>query len=513
MRLGRYVLMDRLATGGMAEVFLARAEGEAGFARICVVKRILPHLSEDPAFVQMFLDEARLAARLHHPGIVQIFELGRASNDYFFAMEYLAGENWATLIAECNRRANPVPVPVALRLARFAADALHYAHEAADEKGASLNVIHRDVSPANLFVTYQGEVKVLDFGIARAVTSSSRTETGHVKGKTRYMAPEQALGQSVDRRVDVWALGVCLHELLCGRPLFRGETTAEVALNVCQGRIPSPSSVRSDLPNFIDALVMKALRREVGQRYANAAAFRDALDAALAALPRGGQVDLAAFLVKTMGPQQREARLRVLSLPTPAPGGNATAAIAIETRRPRFGAWKAGVGAVALALLTVAIWIARQRSPSAPGMPSRPAVPSALAEPSAPVARIEVGPVSTSRSVAPPGPSSAPSPAPDVPVPPPTSNPLAPKRIDAERATGAAARARGAITLVAQPYARVRWNGSDLGTTPLFGVTLPAGSQTLHLTGPDGQHRRLKVFVAKGAVTTLRIQLDHLAKE
>ncbi|MBX7102332.1 MAG: serine/threonine protein kinase, partial [Myxococcaceae bacterium] len=274
---GRYQLLERLAVGGMAELFLARAQGDGGFSKTCVVKRVLPHLAADAGFVSMFLDEARLAARLDHPGIAQIFDLGKVGTDYYLAMEYLAGEDAAAILAKLEDRQRQLPVPLAVQIVALAADALHFAHEHRGDDGRPLQVVHRDVSPGNLFVTYRGQVKVLDFGIAHGAGRLGRTEPGQVKGKTAYMSPEQSLAQPVDRRTDVWALGVCLYELLTARRLFTGRTAVETALQVVQDPIPSLRAARPEVPEALEQVVMQALERDVQQRWPTAQAFAEAL--------------------------------------------------------------------------------------------------------------------------------------------------------------------------------------------------------------------------------------------
>jgi serine/threonine-protein kinase len=515
----------------MAELFLASAEGAAGFQRTCVVKRILPHLAEDPSFVHMFLDEARLAAQLHHPGIVQIFELGREGEDYYFAMEYLAGENWAAVARQSQEKHWPVPLDVAARLARDAAVALHHAHEMTDESGKELELVHRDVSPSNLLVTYQGLVKVLDFGIARAASTSRRTETGHIKGKVGYMAPEQALGQPVDRRADVWALGVCLHELITGRRLFSGDSLAEVALKVCQADIPRPSSLRPGISPQLESAVMGALNRNVASRFSTAAAFGSALDEATRM--ESERVDLAAYLEDLFGSAQKEARLRVLRRPTPAgPGTQVLAPVEGSTttlveplHRPQRSPAAALVlllGAVGVVGLVSTFALTRTKVETAPQAHAQKSAPQvAQTKPPAVTSPVKSGsenaPLTATDVV-----ETAPGPGPDakpaaasaaalvspVPGPRPTHPAEPPRR--KSRPQVAAAQGHGTLTLVTQPYATVEWNARELGTTPLFDVPLPVGKQTLRLRGSDGKRRRLVVEVPRGALTTLRVHLDRL---
>src|SRR6185295_16849576 len=220
---GKYGLVARLATGGMAEIFLARLQGVAGFEKLVCIKRILPHLARDKQFVAMFLDEARIAARISHPNVCQVFELGEIEGSYYIAMEYLEG-----VPLSCFRRRDydhdpPDPRLIA-GIAVQACEALHHAHQLKNPDGSVMEVVHRDVSPQNLFVTVDGVVKVLDFGIAKIQDATIKTTTGAIKGTHAYMAPEQLRGQRVDRRTDVFALGIVMWETLIGRHLFRRET-------------------------------------------------------------------------------------------------------------------------------------------------------------------------------------------------------------------------------------------------------------------------------------------------
>lgn len=311
IRFGRYVLLDRLAIGGMAELFLAKAVGEAGFEKVCVIKRVLPHLASDPQFVQMFLDEAKLAARLNHPNIVQIFDFGRIEADYFLAMEYLAGEDGSAIVERRAALGRPVPIEVAVTLVAEAAAALAYAHELTGDDGHPLGIVHRDVSPSNLFVSYEGTIKLLDFGIARAETRGHRTKTGTIKGKTPYIAPELLLGGTVDRRADVWSLGLCLHELLTGQRIFARDLEPKTILAVCRGPIPPASALRHDIPIELDAIIERALSRDLQQRWPDADALRRALDE----LPRmrATPAAITQFMRGTFGEQRIAQRTRSAS--------------------------------------------------------------------------------------------------------------------------------------------------------------------------------------------------------
>jgi serine/threonine protein kinase len=330
---GRYVLLERIASGGMAEIYLAKVVGEAGFEKTCVLKRVHPHLVATQGFVEMFLDEARIAARLTHPGIVQIFDLGKEGDDYYIAMEYLAGEDLGTVIRQCLKIGKPMPIDVVLKIGSSAAEALHYAHELKDSSGKPLNIVHRDVSPSNLFATYWGGVKVLDFGIAHAEQRIQRTQAGQVKGKAAYMPPEQGLGKAVDRRADVWALGVCLHEMLTGHNLFFGINRMATLDAVRSARIPHPRESRPDVPEEIDSVVMSALERDPDKRFATAAALRDALERILqdrTYVPQTTQI--GQFLRGVFGEQRAASRLALATAPPPEIAKVNTADIIVESR-------------------------------------------------------------------------------------------------------------------------------------------------------------------------------------
>ncbi len=273
--LGRYTPIARLGKGGMAEVFLAIARGPMGFNKLTVIKRL--RNSEDAAHVQMFLDEARLAARLNHPNIVHTYEVGQAGASFFIAMEYLEGQTVRQIAAALASRGQWLSDPLVAYIAAHALKGLHHAHELCDFDGKPLGVVHRDVSPQNLFVTYTGEVKLLDFGIAKARGNATETETGVLKGKVRYMAPEQVNGRSIDRRLDVFAFGVVMWELLARRPMFEGEPVT-ILKRIGAEDAPSVRSVRPDVSPELDTIVLGALRREPGDRYATADAMRGDLE-------------------------------------------------------------------------------------------------------------------------------------------------------------------------------------------------------------------------------------------
>ena len=267
-QLGKYTLIRKLATGGMAEVFLAKAAGPMGFEKTLVVKRILPHLAEDPAFVEMFLSEAKLAAQLNHPNIVQIFDFGEADDAYFLAMEFIDGPNLRVLLKRASQQGVALPPAVCARLIATACEGLAFAHDFADPgTGELLGLIHRDISPDNVLVSRQGAVKVVDFGIAKAAGQSHKSQSGVIKGKLAYMPPEQIRAKQLDRRVDVYALGVVLYELLTGSKPFEATTDASLMQAILFEPLVPVAERRADLPEQLQRILEKALSKDREQRY------------------------------------------------------------------------------------------------------------------------------------------------------------------------------------------------------------------------------------------------------
>jgi serine/threonine protein kinase len=269
---GRYQLLEQLGEGGMGVVYRAAVEDTKGVVRQCVIKRIRPPLAQNQAFIDALVQEARLCAQLHHPGIVQLLELGTVGTEYYLALQWLDGVDLRRLMKHCRALERPIPPGLASFIASEVASALAYAHALRDERGRPLDIIHRDVSPANIFVTRPGRVMLLDFGIARAAShlSDARTGTGILKGTLGYMSPEQAAAQPLDGRSDLFSLGVVLHECLTGKPLFRAANPLELLRQICETDAPPPSSVRPELDDELDRIVAKALPRNRSQRYAKA---------------------------------------------------------------------------------------------------------------------------------------------------------------------------------------------------------------------------------------------------
>ncbi|RMG16428.1 MAG: serine/threonine protein kinase, partial [Deltaproteobacteria bacterium] len=277
--LGKYELIAHLATGGMAEIWLARQRGMGGFEKLVVIKKILPHLAANREFLQMFADEGRLAAQLSHPNIVQIFDIGRVGTSYFLAMEFVHGENLRFIARRVREKghASP-PLPYVAKIVSQACEALHYAHTKTGVDGRPLGIVHRDISPSNLLLTYQGQVKVVDFGIAKAVDRYQETRAGVVKGNYGYMSPEQCSRREVDHRSDLFALGVVLWELTTGRRLYDHQSDLAMVRAICDQPPPAPSSVRPGVPKQLEKIILKALQKDPDARFQSGHEFHLALE-------------------------------------------------------------------------------------------------------------------------------------------------------------------------------------------------------------------------------------------
>ena len=340
-KLDRYELIGEIAAGGMAVVYLARIAGLGGFQRFVAIKRLHPHLAGEDEFIEMFLDEARLAAGIHNPHVVPILEVGASEQGHYLVMEYIEGDTLARVATRAAGRttgmtnaakvpaarglrapssmpsAGPsIPRPVTVRILLDALAGLHAAHEHTDPHGTPLQIVHRDISPQNILVGVDGSARITDFGVARAAARLTTTRSDTVKGKLAYLSPEQARGEVVDRRSDLFAMGIILWEMLTGRRLFRGETDQETIARVNSGLIPAPSSLVPGLHPAFDGVTLQALSRDVSARFGTCAEMADALERAAleaASAGEGGGVaqprDVAAFMNEVLGQelaQQRE---------------------------------------------------------------------------------------------------------------------------------------------------------------------------------------------------------------
>lgn len=278
---GPYRLLEKIATGGMAEVFRAKRTGVAGFEKIVAVKRILPHLSYNKEFVEMFVDEAKLVAGLQHTNIVQIFDLGKIGASYYIAMEYVAGVDLRSILRKLKERKLRMPLDLAMFVVSQVAAGLAHAHQSKDGDGRALKIVHRDVSPQNILISWNGEVKLTDFGIAKAASKATTTEKGALRGKLMYMSPEQAWAKPVDHRSDLFALGIVLYELISDQRPFLGSSDMSLLEKVRQGTVAPPSSLNPEIPARLEKLVMKALEKEPADRQRDAGAMHEELEAIL----------------------------------------------------------------------------------------------------------------------------------------------------------------------------------------------------------------------------------------
>jgi serine/threonine protein kinase len=367
VRFGPYRLVERIGAGGMAEVHRALLDGPGGFQQTVVIKRILRHLGDDPAFARMLLTEARLTALLHHPNIVQVHAVGEVEGVYYLAMEHVDGIDLSSLLRAARGRL-PVPPAVACAIAAEVATALAYAHTRTDADGRPCAIVHRDVSPANVMVAQQGTVKLLDFGIAKAADSlrDVETRTGTLKGKVGYMSPEQASGEAVDARSDVFSLGVVLHELLTMQRLFHGDDDLQTLKLVRAAAVAPPG-----VDDALDAVVMKMLARRADDRFASC----DALLAALRPIAHRLHADRAAVRVylEALGPVERVVR----RLPTPRDTQTVDPAVS----RPPPRRWKRVAMGGAIAAAALSLLMIGGRAPPVTATAAQPASLPSLALP------------------------------------------------------------------------------------------------------------------------------------
>jgi TonB family protein len=297
VKFGQYVLIEKIATGGMAEVWKARMRGVEGFQKIVAIKKILPHLSDNQDFIEMFVDEAKLAAQLNHNNIIHIYDLGKIQASYYIAMEYIDGYDLKTILKRAQERDQPMQTELALFIASKVAAALDYAHRKRDFDDRDLGLVHRDVSPQNVLISQEGDIKLCDFGIAKAASKASHTQAGALKGKLQYMSPEQAWGRAIDKRSDVFALAAVLFEMLTGRRLFSGDNELSILEQVREARVIAPSTINDEVTPDIDNIVLKALSKDPAQRYQTAGEMARDIDAILYNFrPTPTSADLAIYM-------------------------------------------------------------------------------------------------------------------------------------------------------------------------------------------------------------------------
>jgi serine/threonine-protein kinase len=360
VQFGKYQLLDRIAEGGMAEIFLARQVDPQGGDRPVVIKRVLPHLGNNTELMKMFLDEARISARLAHPNIVQIYDFGQEGNTFYLAMEYLAGEDMHSIVKASRAKTTQLPFPLAALVIGGACEGLQHAHAFVDEGGRPLGIVHRDVSPSNIFVTYAGGVKLLDFGIAKAEGKLAQTRAGVLKGKYCYMSPEQATSKVVDLRSDIFALGTVLYEVITNVRLFQRDNEVAILRAVTDEPILPPGKYRADLPSELEEIIMTALQRDPAKRFQTAAEMGKALAGFVDRLsPFPAPSFVADFLRGLVGQSRIQRRSNVprsstLAAPPPPPPPLPEPTVDDEITAPRSLVTEAPTGSrfrtVALAL-------------------------------------------------------------------------------------------------------------------------------------------------------------------
>lgn len=274
----RYRVLEKIAAGGMAEVYRAESAGLEGFKKTVAIKRVLPHLAGKKQFIGMFLDEARLSAHLSHSNCVQVFDIGVGDDTYFIVMEFVDGSDLKSVIEYCKKRGTTVPIEEAVLICVRICEGLAYAHDAKDAKGRPLHIVHRDMSPPNVLITRNGEVKIVDFGLAKANSQLEKSEPGIIKGKFSYLSPEAATGGTVDVRTDIFAVGIILWEMLAGRRLFMGETDLETVRQVQSARVPSIRQFNPNVPPELEAVMLRGLTRDPRDRFQSARDFGIALN-------------------------------------------------------------------------------------------------------------------------------------------------------------------------------------------------------------------------------------------
>jgi serine/threonine protein kinase len=304
---GRYYLVDKIAVGGMAEVFKAKSFARGGFEKLLVIKRILGHLSDNEEFVAMFVDEAKISVELQHPNIVQIYDFGQIHENHYIAMECVDGKDLKGILRKLARRRQILPLEYAVYITHEMCKGLGHAHEKRDIHGQPLGIVHRDISPSNVLVSYRGEVKIADFGIAKAESSAYNTRDGVLKGKFEYMSPEQARGETITAQADVFCTGILLHEMLTGRRLFKGESDIQTLEAIKAVDVLPPSQINPNVPRRLDAIVMKALAKDTAERWPTAKHMQTALlEFMYPATPDVTRESLAHFMPELFEEEQTE---------------------------------------------------------------------------------------------------------------------------------------------------------------------------------------------------------------
>ena len=537
----------RLGQGGMAEVHLANAAPPNAAPSLVVVKRMHQQHTEDAATVRMFLDEARLALCLSHPNVVQSQRLGVFEGRHGIVMEFLEGQPFHQVLKRACETEGGLNLEIVAQIAIAALDGLHYAHELKDVIGNDLGIVHRDISPQNLFISYDGAVKLLDFGIAKNAMQDGRTRTGLLKGKISYMAPEQARGEELDRRADIWSLGVVLWEAVTGSRLFRGANEAATLNLTLSEAVSSPSSRRPDLPPELETILMRALKRDPSERYATAAAMRDDLETWLSNRELLPSASISQLMTRLFGKEMRDQRQQLqgllhaqpeplgesgVTLVAPLLGASSTLSgmrhtqvssvtdLMAELTHQRRVTTRLLGGLLALAAVAVLAGLfLLLRAPALTASLDRPVAPiarSAAHETPAPEQPATTTPIATSSPTA----NHVPSPA-----LPRAARAVAAASTHTARTThaattetapealvpaaSAAPAETGLLNLDSSPWSIVSLGGRVLGQTPIVGAALPVGSHTLVLSNPEqGLKTTYQVNITAGHTTARRVGLD-----
>ena len=359
---GRYLLLDRINIGGMAEVWRGKVFGAGGFERLVAIKRILPNIAEDEEFISMFQDEAKISVQLTHANICQIYELNRIGPSLYIAMEYVPGKDLRSIFERARKKGEPPPVPLVCYVIGKLCEGLDYAHRKKDQHGRDLNVVHRDVSPQNVLISFEGEVKVIDFGIAKAAGKVTKTQAGILKGKFGYMSPEQIRGLPLDRRSDVFAIGVCLYELLTGERLFVGESDFQVLEKVRKAEVLPPSTYNRKIPEALERIVLKALAKDPADRFQYASELADELQRFLITSDSiFSRKDLMQYMKSTFAEEVERERARMAEY--------------ADIKAPEGMLSEGGVGVPVLARTTGPILAAVPTPPSTPAVVKSASLP------------------------------------------------------------------------------------------------------------------------------------------
>ncbi|MDC0711919.1 serine/threonine-protein kinase [Stigmatella sp. ncwal1] len=544
--IGKYEVITQLSVGGMAELFLGFTSGPGGFRKYVAIKRILPDVRSNEQFERMFLDEARITAAFNHPNIAQVYELGQEDDGLFLAMEFVAGQNLDQLTDACRRRRQPLPLGMSLAVGRDVCMALHYAHTFAGPSGRPSPVIHRDVAQKNIMVTYDGVVKLLDFGIAKARGSLERTHVGTVKGTAGYMSPEQVRGDPIDGRSDLFSLGVVLWELVTGQRLFEGKTERDEMVNILEAPIPSPRQRAGQVSEEVSAVILKALERNAGDRWQSGRDMARALEDAAGRMMF--DTDRRAALMRSLF-QSKMASTRALLDSAdvgkaPAPSGPEPAVIVSpdvgepeswepSTPLPRAEDEELAAEAASLSARATALpeddSVTRDatRGPWAIILLALVVGGGFLIWKLVPALDEQVEPEPKVPAFV--DPRLRQFPESGQPIPPPVQAADAGSAAVAEpveqtgkkeetpgkKETGKPSK-RGApvqtglLTLVITPEASVFLDNELLGRTPIFNKAMRTGTHYLLVLGPDGQKRRLSVPIKAGKPVVLKLSLNEI---